>query len=457
MIKTLYYYAITKFSLIFFSLYTISILTNNLSLVEYGELDLLIVTITLLGVILNLGISSAINRELNLFNRKIGDVFTNSLLFFFKSLLISIFIYTLNTMFNILNQNYLFLILMITNINILNGYLIGIVRATNKSKLFFIVNLIQQVLYLSYLLYYQNNLTVEKVLYIIFFYSFISLSIYLYYFKNSLGGKYDKSIYLSLSKYGLPLVLGGVAEFIFNSSDKYMINYFLGKESVALYSVNYKIAAMLLIVAGVFQMLWPRYMYRIYNKYKDYSNLYRAVLNFYSFVIINIALCIITWREKLILLITNENYLIADGIVVIVISGIILYSLHYILNAGIHISGKSYIMTNITIIAGVLNILLNYFFIPLYGYTAAAFTTVIAMILILFATYYFSNKLIVINYDLMKIFYIYTLFVFFAFILYFFHFSFFESILLNIGFLFISAFLLLSFKDFKALKVLVDE
>ena len=81
MIKSLIYYALSKLSSIFFSFYSVHILTNNLSLKEYGQLDIFLVTIGLLGLLLNLGISSAINRELNLFDRQVGDVFVNSLLF----------------------------------------------------------------------------------------------------------------------------------------------------------------------------------------------------------------------------------------------------------------------------------------------------------------------------------------------------------------------------------------
>lgn len=454
MIKSLIYYALSKLSSIFFSFYSVHILTNNLSLKEYGQLDIFLVTIGLLGLLLNLGISSAINRELNLFDRQVGDVFVNSLLFFIKAIFISFIIYFVNLKFNYINSEYLIIILIIGVLNVLYGYFSGIIRATNKSKLFFVTNFLQQIIYVSLLYLYKNDLTVKIVLYIILTYTLVNVVLYFIYFKNQLLGRLNKEIYKSLSYYGLPLVLGGFAEFIFNSSDKYMINYFLDKESVALYSLSYKVGAMLLMAVGIFQMVWPRYMYRIYKNYKNYNDLYRIIFNIYAFMIINMALFLVIWRKYIISLISNENYLNSSNIVIIVASGIIFYGFHFLLNAGIHISGKSHIMTTIIIFAGIINIVLNYFFIPEYRYIAAAFTTVISMFFIFVAVYYFSNRLTPITYEFKKVFFIYCVYIVIASGFYFYDFSILMSLLFEILFCVLSAWILVSIKDIEVIKVL---
>ena len=457
MIKSIYYYAITKLSLIFFSFYSVHLLTNYLSLSEYGQLDLFLVTISLIGIALNLGISSAINRELNLFDRDIGDVFTNSLLFFIKAVLISFLIYFINKQFCFVDSHYLIILLIISLINVLIGYFTSIIRATNKSKLFFITNLIQQVIYVTLLYFNKDRLSVEIVLYIILSYSVVTLGFYCIYFRKNLIGKFNKEIYKSLSYYGLPLVLGGFAEFIFNSSDKYMINYFLDKESVALYSLNYKIGAMLMMAVGIFQMIWPRYMYRIYKNHKNYNELYRIIFNIYAFIIMNLALFLVVWRKYIILILSNNNYLAANNIVIIIASGIIFYGFHYIVNAGIHISGKSHIMTSIIIVAGIINIGLNYVFIPIYGYEAAAFTTIISMFFIFGSVWYFANRLVPITYDFKKIFLVYMIYCLIAGMFYFYEFSILEGILFSIIFLVVSGGVLLNKQDFQVVKVLNDE
>ena len=457
MIKSLYYYALTKFSQIFFSFFSIHLLTNSLSLSEYGQLDIFLVTISLLGIVLNLGISSAINRELNLFDRKIEDVLTNSLLFFIKVIFISFIIYFINDKFHYIENSYLILLLVVTIVNVVQGYFVSIIRATNKAKLFFMITFLQQLMYVSLLYFYKNDITVIKVLYIVLAHTFMSLVLYAFYFRKNLIGKFNKDIYKSLSYYGLPLVLGGFAEFIFNSSDKYMINYFLDKESVALYSLNYKIGAMLMMAVGIFQMIWPRYMYRIYKNHKNYNKLYKIVFNIYAFIVMNLALFLVVWRKYIILILSNNNYLAANNIVIIIASGIIFYGFHYIVNVGIHISGKSHIMTSIIIVVGIINIGLNYIFIPIYGYEAAAFTTIISMFFIFGSVWYFANRLVPITYDFKKIFLVYMIYCLIAGMFYFYEFSILEGILFSIIFLVVSGGVLLNKQDFQVVKVLNNE
>jgi O-antigen/teichoic acid export membrane protein len=59
---------------------------------------------------------------------------------------------------------------------------------------------------------------------------------------------------------------------------------------------------------------------------------------------------------------------------------------------GMYLTKKTKFVALTTIIAASINIVLNIIFIPIYGITAAAFTTLISFLILYFLSYYYSNK-----------------------------------------------------------------
>jgi O-antigen/teichoic acid export membrane protein len=411
-IKDTLYYGLAKIFSILLSLLTIKLLATNLSVEKFGEVDLYLISISLVSIITGFGINSAVNRELNLFERKIEDVITSSMGFLLKSILIIILAYFINFIFRFIDDSeILFLVLSSALIFTINEIFVGIMRSLSKSKLYFYTSIFQSLIYLIMVYIYSDDLSISNVLfsYLVSYIFIVSISIY--YFRNNLIGKFDKEIYKSLAYYGIPLIFSGLAGFVFNVSDKYMLGYYRSLEEVGIYAIAYKVASLVTIVIGIVQMAWPKYMYKIYKEEQNYEFIYDFAARYYLFSLIILGLFVILFADFFILLFSTSDYLVGANIIPIVVFGMILLGFQNISNQGIHISGKSHIMTSIIVLGGFVNIVLNYLFIPQYGYIAAAWTTFISMFVMQLTTLYFSTKLLKIDYSYMKLLIAYFLFI----------------------------------------------
>jgi O-antigen/teichoic acid export membrane protein len=287
-IKDTLYYGLAKIFSILLSLLTIKLLATNLSVEKFGEVDLYLISISLVSIITGFGINSAVNRELNLFERKIEDVITSSMGFLLKSILIIILAYFINFIFRFIDDSeILFLVLSSALIFTINEIFVGIMRSLSKSKLYFYTSIFQSLIYLIMVYIYSDDLSISNVLfsYLVSYIFIVSISIY--YFRNNLIGKFDKEIYKSLAYYGIPLIFSGLAGFVFNVSDKYMLGYYRSLEEVGIYAIAYKVASLVTIVIGIVQMAWPKYMYKIYKEEQNYEFIYDFAARYYLFSLIN--------------------------------------------------------------------------------------------------------------------------------------------------------------------------
>lgn len=411
-VKDTLYYGLAKIFSILLSLVTIKLLSTNLTVAEFGEIDLYIISISLISILVGFGINSAINRELNLFERKVEDIVTSSTLFLIKSFIVLLLFYIVNYFIVIVDSSQTILLLLITSfIFTMNEVFVGLMRSLSKSKLYFYTSIFQSLVYLIGIYLYSSSLNVDKILFSYLISYLFILMISIYYFRNSLIGKFDKSIYKSLAYYGIPLIFSGLAGFIFNVSDKYMLGYYVSLEDVGIYAIAYKVASLVTIVIGVVQMAWPKYMFMIYKDKENFNFIYNLAARYYLFSLICIGLFVILFSEFFILLFSNSAYLIGLEVIPIVVFGMVLLGFQNISNQGIHVTGKSHIMTAIIILGGTVNIVLNYLFIPQYGYMAAAWTTLVSMLVMQLVTFYYSIKLLKVDYTYFRLLLTYFLFV----------------------------------------------
>ena len=96
-------------------------------------------------------------------------------------------------------------------------------------------------------------------------------------------------------------------------------------------------------------------------------------------------------EELLILLTTPDFYLVANVIPILVLS--LLFSNMYVFMPGISIRKKTYLIFFISIFSSVVNVVLNYFFIPIYGISGAAYSTAFGYFLSFLIFVHLSQKL----------------------------------------------------------------
>jgi O-antigen/teichoic acid export membrane protein len=113
----------------------------------------------------------------------------------------------------------------------------------------------------------------------------------------------------------------------------------------------------------------------------------------------------------------NPSFWPAYKIVPIVTASYIFFGMRIIASLGMFLTKKTKYVANTTIVAAVLNILLNILLIPKFGMITAAYTTLISFVILYLLSYYYSNKCYEIPFEnskILKLFVLGTAFYFIA-------------------------------------------
>ena len=198
-----------------------------------------------------------------------------------------------------------------------------------------------------------------------------------------------------LLHYSMPLIISGFAGFILMETDTLMLGYFKDMAQVGIYNVAYPTASLLLIIPSgllvVFMAITTKYLAK--NKLEEIRDTYRFVTKWIFVLNFFIYMVMFTYSDKLILFLFGEEYILAGPVLKILVTGIFLKSLlgtsaFSILN----MFKKTKTTMSVVIITAILNIILNYNLIPLYGMIGAAASTLVSMLIYISLLQYFTLK-----------------------------------------------------------------
>ena len=217
----------------------------------------------------------------------------------------------------------------------------------------------------------------------------LNLGIYIYFLIKS------TVIRMKYWKYGLiislPLVFHALAGSLLNSFDRIMINSMVGNSATALYSIAYTCATVVDILWYSLNQAWAPWAYEQMDK-KEGEKLKKAS-KIYLFLFGLIVVGFMLIAPELLWFVGGEAYITALSVIPPVMCGFV-FQLVYSLYVNIETLAKKtgYVAIG-TITAAAINIGLNYIFIPIFGYIAAAYTTLAGYMVLFLMHFYFVNKI----------------------------------------------------------------
>lgn len=219
----------------------------------------------------------------------------------------------------------------------------------------------------------------------------ISIYIIYFFFRKKRPDKLIRTLKWGLN-YSLPIVPHGISQIILAQFDRIMITNIIGSEAGGIYSFAYTIFSIVYITATSLDNAWTPWFFENmknenYDNIKQKSNIYMGAM--LAFCIIVMLIC-----PEIIMILGGMPYYEARYCVVPLVCGGY-FAFLYFFPAGIEYfyEKTKYIMTG-TMLAAVINIILNYIYINKYGYYAAAYTTLITYILYFVFHYLISTVLL---------------------------------------------------------------
>lgn len=190
-------------------------------------------------------------------------------------------------------------------------------------------------------------------------------------------------------KLSIPLVGYSVASQILNVSDRIMISSMVGNSEVGIYSTLYTVSSLSLMVWSALNSSFTPYMYQnIENRNHKIKEISFAMISLYGVLAILLVFC----APEIVKILATAEYYEAIYIMPPIAAGVYLTAISNLYsNVLVYLKDTKYIMLSSIIAAGT-NIILNALAIPVFGYMAAAYTTMISYIIMALLLVHWAKK-----------------------------------------------------------------
>jgi len=263
------------------------------------------------------------------------------------------------------------------------------IRALKKIKtlgLLDVLNAIFKIIFLllaTYLFYSENN-----PVYTIFaahIFLFIISSIILYFVFHKEGN--DKELIHKESNKGIvtiafPMFLTSFMTVIISQTDIIMLGLFNSINDVGIYSIAIKVATLTsFVLVAINSIATPKFS-ELYHAGKTevltkIAQKSSKLIFWVSFPII----LVFIFFGKYILSIFGEEFIVGYYVLILMSLGQLINGIAGSVGSFLNMTGSQIVFNRIIILGGIVNIILNYLFIPLYGIIGAAIASMISMIL----------------------------------------------------------------------------
>lgn len=190
--------------------------------------------------------------------------------------------------------------------------------------------------------------------------------------------------------FNLPLIPHYLSQTVLNSADRIMIERMIGRSEAGIYNLAYSISLiMTLFNSALMQTLNPWIYQKIKNKKnKDIAPIAYATLS----IIASVNLLLILLAPEAVAIFAPEDYHEAIYVIPpVAMSVFFMYAYDLFAKFAFYYE-KTKIVMSASILGAFLNVFLNYFFIGLFGYMAAGYTTLVCFIVYAITHYFFMKK-----------------------------------------------------------------
>lgn len=382
----------------------IPIISRSISLSEYGEYSLYKTIYAFLIPLIGVSFSNAVMRKYYVIDKDNFKPYMFTLMVLISCMSVIIyFILKLNEqnlliILKVTNSSILFYALYVVYFTCISAIILAYYRAINHTKKYFLSNLIGIVSTLAGILILknQNTLNLDSILKIHLISIILVFAFNLYtFFQEKFKLKLDFSNITDTLKYCLPLVLYAILAQIYGSSDRFIINYYLGKDYVGLYSAGVQMAFVIPMIGQSIQLAWTPYVFErlTLNNVSATKKLKKITLLLVVFLIfLTIAYAgIYPFIFRAFLPVSYDSIL--NFYLLFIIAGLF-QSLYWLYNPFLLFHEKNSYFIYITIITAISSLILNFLFVSdglLYVAVTFALSWLIQFVLLLITISYVKN------------------------------------------------------------------
>lgn len=253
---------------------------------DYGKLDVINTTISLLVPILSFQIIEAVLRfavETKIEGIR-KDILSNAIFFAFLAFVFSLFLYPAMRNISVFAEYsvYFYAIFFLT---IVRGIVKQYIRGLEMIKLYVVSDIFFSIIFATsnmvLLIIFKLGIKAYLLSNIISLSCAILLIFLVARLYKHLNFRFDKRLIKEMLAYSVPLIPNGIMWWVVTASDRYIISYFLGYEATGVYSVAARFPSLLTVLYGIFFQAWQLSAMEEYGR-ENYSEFFGKVFGVVS-------------------------------------------------------------------------------------------------------------------------------------------------------------------------------
>ena len=191
--------------------------------------------------------------------------------------------------------------------------------------------------------------------------------------------RYNRGFWVYGLKISLPTVPHGLGQLLLAQFDRIMIKQIIGDLEAGLYSFAYNVGMIFQVITASLDTAWAQWFFERMEE-KDYPSIRRVAKGYTAFVSLG-AVALMLISPEIVTILGGSKYAPSRYVAIPIVLAMY-YAFLYTLPSSIEYYYKKTVLVAIgTLGAAAANIALNAYFIPRYGYIAAAYTTVVCYLL----------------------------------------------------------------------------
>ncbi|SHH08894.1 Membrane protein involved in the export of O-antigen and teichoic acid [Flavobacterium micromati] len=218
---------------------------------------------------------------------------------------------------------------------------------------------------------------------------------------------FDYLLWKKMMKYGMPIMIAGIAFAINEQFDKILLSYLLppnvAAAEVGVYSACYKLGLFMVLYRTAYTLGIEPFFFSHADS-KDAPQTYATITKYFVIFGSFILLSVIVFADVLkIIMIQDQSYWEAMKVVPLIILANFFLGIYTNLSVWYKLIDKTYYGAYISIVGAIITLVLNFLLIPTLSYYGSAIATIAAYGSMMGISYYFGNKYYPIPYDINKI------------------------------------------------------
>lgn len=222
-----------------------------------------------------------------------------------------------------------------------------------------------------------------------------------YFFRTKIS--FEFGIFRQMWKYGWPIMVAGIAFVINENLDKLLLKDMISEEVMGAYAGCYKLAVFMTIFVQAFKMGAEPFFFN-HSQKENARETYAEILKYFVICGSIIFLVLVSFLDLFkAVVIRDPEYWMAIGIVPIILLANLFLGVYHNLSVWYKLTDKTRTGMYISIFGAIITILLNIVLIPVLGFMAAAWATLVAYGSMMLISYFLGKKYYPVPYNVKKI------------------------------------------------------